>query len=128
MSMRSDTIEERVALLRQPHSPDPPEPTPMRVGMDQIKGYDRNPRRERNQAYKLIKHSLRQRGFRGTRPITRRPGDEMLMVAEGGNTVFHPTRHGPTPSALLLSLVRELPIGLKAVTLSPDDTPRSSKP
>lgn len=65
MSKRSDTVEERMALLRQPHftPPDPPEST--RVAIDQIRAYDRNPRRERNEAYELIKHSLHQHGFRG---------------------------------------------------------------
>ena len=50
----------------------------MRVTIDQIKEYDRNPRRERNEAYDLIKLSLRQRGFRGSLPITRRPGEDII--------------------------------------------------
>ncbi|MGH8651330.1 MAG: ParB family protein, partial [Gammaproteobacteria bacterium] len=97
MSKERPTLEERLQSLQQGFfgrnreikEADPLEPTPMRVTIDRVKEYDRNPRREPNQAYELIKHSIRQRGFRGTLPITRRPGDEMVMVAEGGNTVFH---------------------------------------
>ncbi len=97
MTKERPTLEERLQSLQQGFfgknralkEADPIEPTPMVITIDRIKEYDRNPRREPNQAYELIKHSIRQRGFRGTLPITRRPGDEMLMVAEGGNTVFH---------------------------------------
>jgi chromosome partitioning related protein ParA len=40
------------------------------------------------------------------------------------------TRHGPTPSGLesILSLVRELPIGLDKAALSPADLTRRLKP
>lgn len=97
MSKQRPSLEERLQSLQQGFfgrnrelkEADPIEPTPMLITIDKIKEYDRNPRRERNQAYELIKHSIRQRGFRGTLPITRRPDDEMFMVAEGGNTVFH---------------------------------------
>ena len=68
---------------------DPIEPTPMVVAIENIKEYDHNPRRERNEAYDRIKGSIRQRGFTGALPITRRPGEAEYMVAEGGNTVLH---------------------------------------
>lgn len=98
MTKRSpESVEERIALLQQTHfgptrelkPTDPLEPTPLVVTIERMKEYDRNPRREPNQAYDVIKQSIRQRGFRGTLPITRRPGDELYMVAEGGNTVLH---------------------------------------
>lgn len=98
MTKRSpESVEERIALLQQTHfgptrelkPTDPLEPTPLVVPIERMKEYDRNPRREPNQAYDVIKQSIRQRGFRGTLPITRRPGDELYMVAEGGNTVLH---------------------------------------
>ena len=61
----------------------------MVVAIENIKEYDHNPRRERNEAYDRIKGSIRQRGFTGALPITRRPGEAEYMVAEGGNTVLH---------------------------------------
>lgn len=60
----------------------------MRVSLDQIKEYDRNPRRERNEAHEQIKSSIHRRGFIGALPITRRPGEPHYRVAEGGNTVL----------------------------------------
>ncbi|MGH8524173.1 MAG: ParB family protein, partial [Gammaproteobacteria bacterium] len=56
--------------------------------IEEICEYDHNPRHEPNEAYDRIKHSIRQRGFRGTLTVTRRPGDRHYMVAEGGNTVL----------------------------------------
>jgi ParB family protein of integrating conjugative element (PFGI_1 class) len=63
-------------------------PTPHQVPIDRIKPYDRNPRQVPNAAYETIKQSVRQRGFRGVLSITRRPGDDDFMVAEGGNTAL----------------------------------------
>lgn len=88
--------EDRIAPEQRAHpavagalqNTDPNEPTPMVLTIDTIKAYDRNPRRERNEAYDLIRQSIRQRGFRGSLPITRRSGDSVYMVAEGGNTVL----------------------------------------
>jgi len=43
---------------------------------------------------------------------------------------FEPTRQGPTPSGLesMLTLIRELPIGLEEAAFSLDDTAKVSKP
>ncbi|MGH8538383.1 MAG: ParB family protein [Gammaproteobacteria bacterium] len=68
---------------------DPLETTPMVVSVNQIQEYDRNPRAARNEAYDRIKESIRQRGFNGVLPITRRPGQPHYIVAEGGNTTLH---------------------------------------
>ncbi len=62
--------------------------TMMTVPLDQIQPYDRNPRRQPNRAYELIKASIEARGFRGVLPITRRPGETHYRVAEGGNTTL----------------------------------------
>lgn len=91
------TLEERLEKIQQGYfgrnreiqDADPIEPTPMVLTIDKITEYDRNPRRERNAAYDLIRESIRQRGFAGALPITRRPGEPLYMVAEGGNTVLH---------------------------------------
>ncbi|MCA1600799.1 MAG: hypothetical protein LC776_03820, partial [Acidobacteria bacterium] len=60
---------------RETNEADPIVSTPMAVPIDRILEYDRNPRRERNEAYDEIETSIRQRGFIGTLPITRRPGE-----------------------------------------------------
>ncbi|MGH8761240.1 MAG: ParB family protein, partial [Burkholderiales bacterium] len=60
----------------------------MLVPVNKIQEYDRNPREARNDAYDRIKESIRQRGFNGALPITRRPGEPHYIVAEGGNTTL----------------------------------------
>jgi hypothetical protein len=92
------SLEERIEKLqegffgpaREINEADPIEPTPMAAPIDRIPEYDRNPRRERNEAYDEIETSIRQRGFIGTLPITQRPGEPHYRVAEGGNTVRMP--------------------------------------
>ena len=97
MSERTSTVKDHLKLLQEPHfgarqaikPADPLEPTPMVVPVNEIHEYDRNPREARNNAYDRIKDSIRQRGFNGVLPITRRPGEPHYIVAEGGNTALH---------------------------------------
>lgn len=66
---------------------DPIAPTPMVLTLQQVKPYDRNPRRERNPLYDEIKDSIRaQKGLNNPLTVTRRPGDEVYMIESGGNT------------------------------------------
>ncbi len=59
----------------------------MVLTLDQIKPYDRNPRRERNPRYDEIKASIRaQGGLNNPLTVTRRSGDDRYMVESGGNT------------------------------------------
>jgi ParB family protein of integrating conjugative element (PFGI_1 class) len=96
MSKQRPTLEERLQNLQQGFfgrngelkEADPIEPTPLLVPLERIRPYDRNPRHERNEAYDRIKQLISSRGFTGSLPITRRPGDRDYMVAEGGNTVL----------------------------------------
>jgi ParB family protein of integrating conjugative element (PFGI_1 class) len=96
VSKQRPTLEERLQNLQQGFfgrdrelkEADPIEPTPLLVPLERIRPYDRNPRHERNEAYDRIKQSISSRGFTGSLPITRRPGDRDYMVAEGGNTVL----------------------------------------
>ncbi|MGH8654552.1 MAG: ParB family protein, partial [Gammaproteobacteria bacterium] len=96
MSKQRPSLEERLQNLQQGFfgknrelkEADPIEPTPMSVPLERIRPYDRNPRQERNEAYDRIKQSISSRGFTGSLPITRRPGEPDYMVAEGGNTVL----------------------------------------
>ncbi|WP_045225097.1 ParB family protein [Methyloterricola oryzae] len=60
--------------------------TSMVVDIDKIKPYDRNPRREPNHVYAQIKASIRSRGMDAPLRITRRPGEELYIIAAGGNT------------------------------------------
>ncbi len=96
MSKQRPSLEERLQNLQQGFfgknrelkEADPIEPTPMSVPLERIRPYDRNPRQEPNEAYDRIKLSIASRGFTGSLPITRRPGEPDYMVAEGGNTVL----------------------------------------
>ena len=82
-------------MLTTPHfgkssdlpSSDPITPTPMLLTLDQIRPYDRNPRRERNPRYDEIKESIAaQGGLNNPITVTRRPGETAYMVESGGNT------------------------------------------
>ena len=54
---------------------DPITPVQLVLTLNEIKAYDRNPRRERNPAYDEIKASIReQRGLNNPFNVTRRPG------------------------------------------------------
>ena len=92
---RRPTDEQLGNLLKTPHfgqggelpSSDPIAPTPMVLSLQQVKLYDRNPRRERNPLFDDIKDSIRnQSGLNNPLTVTRRPGEEIYMVESGGNT------------------------------------------
>ncbi|GAB4360948.1 MAG: ParB family protein [Gammaproteobacteria bacterium] len=96
MKKQRPSDAELIDLLQQPHfrrdqgevmpSTDPINPTPMILEVDQIRTYDRNPRRVPNSMFEAIKDSIRASGMTQTLNITRRPDAEHYMVAEGGNT------------------------------------------
>lgn len=96
MSSKHRPSDEKLGqLLKTPHfgkggdlpPADPVAPTPMLLTLEQIRPYDRNPRRERNPRYDEIKDSIRaQGGLNNPLTITRRPGEEQYMVESGGNT------------------------------------------
>jgi len=92
---RRPTDEQLGSLLKTPHfgqggelpASDPIAPTPMVLTLQQVKLYDRNPRRERNPLFDDIKDSIRnQGGLNNPLTVTRRPGEEIYMVESGGNT------------------------------------------
>lgn len=59
----------------------------MVLPIDQIKPYDRNPRRSANPKYHEIKASIRDRGgLQGNLTVTKRPGSNAYMLYMGGNT------------------------------------------
>ncbi|AKE60079.1 ParB family protein [Citrobacter farmeri] len=65
---------------------DPQIETSMIVTLEQLHPYDLNPRLMRNPSYDDIKASIRQRGLDTPPPITRRPGQDWFIIANGGNT------------------------------------------
>jgi ParB family protein of integrating conjugative element (PFGI_1 class) len=96
MSGKRPTDEEISDLLNTPHfgdsgselpSADPITVMQLVLTLDQIRPYDRNPRRDRNPRFDEIKESIRaQRGLNTPLNITKRPGDADYMVEAGGNT------------------------------------------
>ena len=96
MSKRNGLTPEyiRGQMLQGPFTPsealpppaDPLVEVPMVLEIERIRGYDRNPRRERNPDYDSIKSSIRARGLDHPLTVTRRPGEEHYMLAAGGNT------------------------------------------
>ena len=76
---------------RSPDVPpaDPLTRTPMRVRIDQIEPYDRNPRHAANPAYSDIKFSIAQFGLLEPLVITRRPGSPRYTLRNSGNTRLH---------------------------------------
>lgn len=92
---RRPTDEQLGEMLKTPHfgkssalpSTDPIVATPLVLTLDQIKPYDRNPRRERNPLYEEIKESIQAKGgLNNPFNVTRRPGETIYMIESGGNT------------------------------------------
>lgn len=65
---------------------DPIEPTQMVLTLDQLRPYNRNPRKKKNPKYEEIKASIKARGLDSPPQVTRRPGDENFIISNGGNT------------------------------------------
>ena len=65
---------------------DPLEPTPMRLDINHVDPYDRNPRRATNPLYDDIAESLKSSGQDEVLTVTRRPGASNYMIMRGGNT------------------------------------------
>lgn len=65
---------------------DPIADTAMVVTLDELRPYDRNPRKTLNPRYEDIKASIRERGLDAPPAITRRPGEPHYIIRSGGNT------------------------------------------
>lgn len=65
---------------------DPIEAISMKVEIDKVQKYDRNPRKSRNPEYNTLLELLRANGQEEALTITRRPGDEKYIIRRGGNT------------------------------------------
>jgi ParB family protein of integrating conjugative element (PFGI_1 class) len=69
-----------------PRASDPIVDTAMVVTLDELRPYDRNPRKTLNPRYEEIKASIRERGLDSPPAITRRPGELHFIIRNGGNT------------------------------------------
>jgi ParB family protein of integrating conjugative element (PFGI_1 class) len=67
-------------------APDPVVPTRIKVTLDNLVSYDKNPRKTRNPNYDDIKASIRNRGLDHAPNITRISPSDPYMVKDGGNT------------------------------------------
>ncbi|TYG35319.1 chromosome partitioning protein ParB [Lonepinella koalarum] len=56
------------------------------VTLDKLRPYEHNPRKTRNPNFETIKESIRRRGLDHKPNITRRPGEDFYIIADGGNT------------------------------------------
>lgn len=56
--------------------PDPIADTPMVLTLDELQGYEHNPRTVTNAKYQEIKDSIRARGLDQPPQVTRRPGEK----------------------------------------------------
>ncbi|PMR75297.1 ParB family protein [Billgrantia endophytica] len=65
---------------------DPLADTPMVVTLDQLHPYEHDPRITRNPRYDEIRASIRERGLDAPPAITRRPGQDVYIIRNGGNT------------------------------------------
>ena len=56
------------------------------IAIDQIDEYERNPRFYENPEFEAIKESIRERGVIQRLVVTKRPGSDRFVLAQGGNT------------------------------------------
>lgn len=69
-----------------PTQADPRFDCQIELAVDEIKPYERNPRRANNAKFDEIKESIRVSGIRNPITVTRRPGEAHFIVEAGGNT------------------------------------------
>ena len=56
------------------------------IAIDQIDEYEGNPRFYENPEFEAIKESIRERGVIQRIVVTKRPGSDRFVLAQGGNT------------------------------------------
>ncbi len=65
---------------------EPKEKMQINVTLDQLMPYDYNPRQKQNSKYDEIKDSILNRGLDHMPNVTKRPGSDLFMIKDGGNT------------------------------------------
>ncbi len=97
---RPTSIEERRRLVAEslqvgnpanrakdlPEQADPRHECQIELRVEDIRAYERNPRRANNVKFAEIKESIRSTGVRNPLTVTRRPGEKHFIVEAGGNT------------------------------------------
>ena len=83
-SLRVGNPANRAADL--PEQADPLGECQIELDVDDIRTYERNPRRADNAKFDDIKESIRASGVRNVLAVTRRPGEAHFIVEAGGNT------------------------------------------
>ena len=100
MRTRHASIEERRRLVAEslqvgnpgnrardlPGQADPRHDCHIEVRVEDIRPYERNPRRANNAKFAEIKESIRAIGIRNPLTVTRRPGEMHFIIEAGGNT------------------------------------------
>jgi ParB family protein of integrating conjugative element (PFGI_1 class) len=100
MRTRQASIEERRRLVAEslqvgnpgnrardlPEQADPRHDCHIEVRVEDIRPYERNPRRANNAKFAEIKESIRATGIRNPLTVTRRPGEKHFIIEAGGNT------------------------------------------
>jgi len=64
----------------------PTHDTYMVLSLDKLRPFEDNPRKTRNPLYDEIKASIKARGLNNPPSITKRPGQDFYIIANGGNT------------------------------------------
>ncbi|MCF6256207.1 MAG: ParB N-terminal domain-containing protein [Gammaproteobacteria bacterium] len=82
-----DFLDVGVNTSETTHPGDPIGKARIRVTLDQLRPYDRNPRQSRNPKFDSILASIEARGLDHPPNISRRnPGDKYYLIIDGGNT------------------------------------------
>jgi len=98
--LRQPSLEERRRLVSEslnvgnprnnartlPEIADPKFDCQLELGVEEIRPYERNPRRSNNAKFDEIKESIRVSGIRNPITVTRRPNESHFIVEAGGNT------------------------------------------
>jgi ParB family protein of integrating conjugative element (PFGI_1 class) len=82
--MAEPAIREPLSLREHGTAPD--DARLLRLEVTQLRAYDRNPRRCKNNEYERIKASIRTQGLDQPLVVTCRPGETDYMLMSGGNT------------------------------------------
>lgn len=83
-----EDVKARLRLADQPKAPmetEDPAGAQFILNVMQIRPYDKNPRQSAHEDFTTLKEGIREQGFNGAFPVTRRPGDNAYMLAHGHN-------------------------------------------
>ncbi|HHE3463229.1 ParB N-terminal domain-containing protein [Pasteurella multocida] len=73
------------------------QPQLINVTLMQLRQFDGNPRKTKNPKFEEIKESIRMRGLDFAPNITKRPGEDFYIIADGGNTRLQALSYGKKP-------------------------------